>query len=496
MRLLRLLTATGLAATLAALPMHSTAAPTPAGGTEYVDALANSSLVHVRVDWKGWLVVPRRVPLWSTYYQSKGTYGPFTATTTCSGFVASPTGQVVTAGHCVDANSYIGGKGAVLASAMAGWRDANGNLLSPSLQTRLGSILQMNADIEGTDSGSPPERTVKVTVPALARRAHPASVIDVQQFKDGDVALLGVTGLQAPMLTAASTVPESGASVVAAGFSGSVNEIVDANNKAPTFSPGNVSGTQTVNGTPFTQISSRTSAGMSGGPVLDMTGNVVGTVSWAPSGANTSSDFMTSADSITSILIGNGVNNTLTVADQAYRQGLTYYYEGHYRDAVTSFDEALALQPAWKMVTEIKLKAVAKYPEEVIPEEPSEAGLPMWVYLAIAGGVVLIGAAGLGVFLMKRRGARPAPAVPPVAIAAVAPPVTQTQATAPPTPMMTTPLPTVTRTEPRVEPAEPATEGHHDFCPNCGVKHAVAAHYCEECGQPLPAAMPEDHEVG
>jgi S1-C subfamily serine protease len=494
MHLLGLLTATCLATASGVLPMRSAVAQTTPGGTEYVDAVANSSLAHIRVVWKGWLVVPRKLALWDGYYQAKGTYGPFAATVTCSGFVVSSTGQVVTAGHCVDANSYTGGKGAVLAIAMAGWHDASGNLLSPSDQARLGAILEMNADIEGIDSGSSPERTVKVTVPALEGTAHPASVIDVQPFKDGDVALLGVTGLQAPMLTAASKVPESGASVVAAGFSGSVNQIVDAN-KAPTFSPGNVSGTQTVNGTPFTQISSRTSAGMSGGPVLDMLGTVVGTVSWAPSGVDTSSDFMTSAGSITSILSGNGVDNTLSVADQAYRKGLADYYAGRYHAAVTAFDEALALQPAWKMVTEIKLKAVAKYPDEVIPKKSSGAGFPTWAYVAIAGGVLLLGAAGLGVLLMRRRGARRAPAGPPVAPTTAAPSVMQAPVTPPP---MTTvpPPPAVTSTVPAAGTVAPAAGGHHDFCPNCGVKHAAGAHYCEECGQPLPAAMPTEHEVG
>ena len=119
----------------------------------------------------------------------------------------------------------------------------------------------------------------------------------MQPFKQGDVALLRVTGIAAPALPVAQAATQNGDSVVAAGYPGDVAALVDSSTPA-SYIEGTVSGTQTVNGTPFTQISSQTSAGMSGGPVLNLAGQVVGTVSWGPSGT-TVANFMTAHQIIT-----------------------------------------------------------------------------------------------------------------------------------------------------------------------------------------------------
>jgi serine protease Do len=405
----------------------------------------------------------------------------------------------VTAGHCVDANSFAGGKGAILEAHVEGWNDywvsEFGYPLNGRQMARLRNTLRANATVEGYDAGSPPDRTVTVRVPSLSGKSYPASVSDVQSFNDGDVALLQATGLEAPILTVADAAPESGDSVVAAGFAGGVAEVVDARTP-PSFNEGSVSGTETVNGTPFTQISARTSAGMSGGPVLNMDGDVVGTVSWAPVDSDTSADFMTARDSLHSILSSNGVDTTLTPANEAYRQGLTYYSESRYHDAVAAFDEALALQPEWGMVSEHRQDAVANYPSDVNPP-----GLATWIYI-VAGGVGLAAAAALGVVLMRRRRARPSEEAPAVAPTGIPPqPAMETTAPAPErSPGVgraeppATPVTPVGRAAPgAVATAEPSTQTQL-FCPNCGARHEATAHYCEKCGQPFAIAMPEEHD--
>lgn len=493
LRKLRLVSVGALVAAVAALPAAAPAGAQPEDSSvQYVNAVADASLVHLKVKWKGWIAVPRETFLWGTSYNwwtlNEGVYGPVSVTTTCSGFVASSAGDVVTAGHCVDDDSFDGGKRAILSTYVAGLGADLG--ASPAEMEQGMASLRANVNIEGLDAGSPPEREVRVTVPALSRRAYPASVVDVQSFKDGDVAVLSVTGLEAPALPVAEATPESGISVVAAGFSGAVAEIVDSDS-SPTFNAGTISGTETINGTPYTALSSRTSPGMSGGPVLNMEGEVVGTVSWAPaSETDRSSDFMAAAASIQAILAGSGVDNTLGEAEQAYRDGLSYFYESRYHDAVAEFDAAKALQPGWKFINEFRQDAVANYPNDVAPPvyegDVSVGGSSTWLYVLAGGAVLILGAAGaLAALVVRRRRVRPptvGPAAlptPPVPVGPVGVPAAETVPTAPAVAV------------PQLVAEPVAAPVGHDFCSNCGAKHDLAAHYCETCGQPFAAAHPD-----
>jgi serine protease Do len=483
----------------------STVKAAPQSGVKFASTVARASMVYVQVKWRGWVVVPRNVSVSSTEYIAKGTYGPFKAITSCSGFAASASGDIVTAGHCVDATSFYGGKGAVLTAMASEWKHANGTPLSPAQRDRQTQILLANASVEGYESGSPVDRTVTVTVPATSTGAivqsesYPADVVDVQPFKQGDVALLRATGVVAPMLPVAQTTPATGDTVVAGGYPGDVAAQVDSTTPA-TFLEGTVSGTQTVNGTPFTQISSSVTAGMSGGPVLNIAGQVAGTVSWAPSGT-TSANFMTDVGSIRSVLTSNGVSNRLTPAGRAFRQGLAYYFARRYHEAVQQFSRTLALEPGQAMATQYRQMAIARYPQDV---NPPGNGRPWWIYLA-AGVAVLILAGAAGMVLMRRRRARPAGEKPTQPVPGPAPSEPATQAAPVPTP--TPPEPRVAIPEPA--PSEPATQGQPvpeaarpggpagqetpTFCPNCGARHPKGAHYCERCGQPFPASFPVEH---
>jgi serine protease Do len=480
LRLVRWLAVGALAAVMGAVPTGGATAQSADGGPEFADAVAEASLAYVQVDWSGYIVFPRRVDVSDVdgveYFPAGTVIGPIEVSTSCSGFVASSAGEIVTAGHCVDAESYDGGKGAIVEAFVAQDTHIGGEPLSPAERSLELDILQANADVEGADSGAPPDRTVTVTVPAAETESSPASVVDVQSFEEGDVALLRATGVDAPVLPVASAEPENGDDVVAAGYSGSVADVVDAATPA-SFKEGSISGTQTVNGTPFTEISAGTSAGMSGGPVLDMDGMVVGTVSWAPTGSDVSADFITSAGSVRSLLASNGVDNTMSEADEAYRQGLSYYFDSRYHDAVAQFDQALALQPGLTMAGEFRQKAVASYPDDV---NPPSTGLPPWAYVAI-GTVLLVLAAGAGLYLVRRRRTGRAGEEP---VVTVPQPV-------PPEPAL------VAKTGPEGQ-GGPGTAGetHHLFCANCGTEHTEEAHYCEQCGQPFPAALPAEHGKG
>jgi serine protease Do len=484
-QLARRLAAVAVGAMLAAVAgCGSAATAPPQGGARFTDAVAQTSLAYVQVNWRGWLVLPREVSLSSTEYLPQGTYGPFTAVSSCSGFVASTSGDVVTAGHCVDAASVYGGKGAILAAWAAQATHPDGRPLTPAEQTSYADALAANASVEGSASGSPVNRAVKVTVPSLSGGSHPANVVDVQPFTQGDEALLKVTGLAATALPVAASAPQNGDSVVAAGYPGDVAAVVDSATP-PSFLAGSVSGTQTVNGTPFTQISSQVSAGMSGGPVLNMAGQVVGTVSWAPSGA-TGTNFMTDIGSIHSLLAGNGVSTSQTPAGRAFRQGLAYYFADRYHEAVTQFDQSLALQPGQPVAAHYRQQAVANYPKDV---SPPSSGLPAWAYAAI-GAAVLALAGGAGVILMRRRRARPpgeptAQAPPPAPATPQPPAQPEPRETAQQVPGQAKAgaIPSAPGV-PEARP-QPREQRARHFCTHCGLEHTEEAHYCEKCGQPF-----------
>ena len=493
------------AVVISSLLLTSATAQTAPEGVQAVDAMAESSLVYVQVNWRGWVVLSDDlyVPPSSTEYYPKGTWGPYTAVTSCSGFVASSTGDIITAGHCVDAQSFDGGKGAIIAAMPAYWNNADGTPLSPAQKARDTVALRQNAVVEGREASSPVERTVRITVPAVSAKKYFANVVDVQPFKQGDVALLRATGVLTPVLPVAQTQPVNGDSVVAAGYSGSVTQVVDAK-AAASFKTGEVSGSQTVSGTPFTEFSAAVSEGMSGGPVLNMNGEVVGTVSWYPSGT-TSFNFMTDTGSIRSLLAGNGVTTTPSEADQAYRQGLAYYFQRQYHNAVTQFDQALALQPG-HMARQYRQKVIANYPNDVAP--PS-SGLPLWEYGAI-GMTLLVVAGGAGFLVIRRRRrARPSlePAMPmaqpgaPGAAEPAAPmrrPVEESAASGerPAAPVADTarPQPMPHRQQVVEGVIRPRSSEEEDvYCPSCGARHTRDARFCEKCGQPVTAGSLVGH---
>lgn len=495
-RLLRLL-AIGAAGALLAVVSACSAMTTPAqSGTKFTDTVTQASLAYVQVSWRGWVVLPRDVDVSSTEYIAKGVYGPFTAVTSCSGFVASRSGDIVTAGHCVDATSFYGGKGAILAAMFDGWTHANGRPLTPAQQARQAQIVDANGSVEGFESGSPVERTVKITVPALSAQSHPANVVAVEPFTQGDAALLRAAGVVAPALPVAQAGTENGDSVVAAGYPGDVAKVVDSTTPA-SFNQGSVSGTQTVNGTPFTQISAQVSPGMSGGPVVNMAGQVVGTVSWAPNGT-TAANFMTDTGTIRSLLAGNGVSTKLTPAGRTFRLGLAYYFARRYHEAVTQFNQSLALQPGQPIAKKYQQQAIARYPQDV---NPPNKGLPLWSYVVI-GVAVLALAGGAVILVMRRRRAGPSGEKPAGLAPAPAPtqPVPPAPESAPTQPIGAMPVQAPTPAPPaQVPPAasvpasRPAPEAAHHFCPNCGQEHAKDAHYCERCGQPFPSGLPVEH---
>ncbi len=433
--------------------------------------------------------------------------GPISVTTLCSGFVASPDGYVVTAGHCIDDQSMTsGGKAAIIDAFLTALRSRFGGTLSDSEYAALRQHIESNGKVEGKTSGSGPDRTVTVYLPGKSTGTV-AAATDFIPLDKGDVGLVKVdSAVPLPTLTVAAQTPPTGTPIIMAGYPGSVTELVGTP-QHPSFKGGETSSEQNVNGAPFTEVSAAASPGMSGGPAIDMQGRVVGTVSFKPGSETQAFNFITSPATIRSLLARNDVQNRLGAADTAYREGLAEFWVRHYHAAVSKFDQVLAANPDHTGAREYRQLAVSYYPYEA-------KTVNVWMWVGIGAGVlVLLGAATTFLVLRRRRKAPPVaetgipaapppapvgggPAAPPPApvggIPAPPPAAPAAPATPAPAPAggypAAVPSPAVPAS-PEVlaaqqAPKEPVPEAPRaGYCPNCGTPHDADARFCASCGE-------------
>ncbi len=495
-------------AALAQAPAAPQATP-----AQQAEAIAEPSVVFIQTGWTGWLM---NGPL-SELLSSDGTSAPkFTVTTSCTGFIANPDGYILTAGHCVDNTSMqYGGKGLIIQAAVLEAVDEG--YVSSSNAAALITYGYANWRVEGHESGSLPDRIVGVFPTKAASgievsKGIEATVTDFKAFNEGDVALLKVqTDTPMPALEVAPTSPADGTLVVALGYPGSVSDSVDTNND-PSMKDGTISGSRTVGGVPFTEISAATSPGMSGGPVVDSAGRVVGTVSWSPGAETQAFNFVTATSAVHEMLSSHSVSNTLSATDRTYRAGLADYFAGRYHASAKDFNQVLALEPDHAMAQQYLRLATTNFPNE----KTGGSGNTLMFVLIGVGALVLLGGGGWFFLARKRRGRGPVGVPPAAAPPFTGPPaVPATYAGLPP---VTTPYPG----PPNVYPiasgapgelvetggpfdAEPtvtigsgssaqvadqsAAEPVSHYCPLCGTPHEAQAHFCESCGFHFPARV-------
>jgi hypothetical protein len=219
----------------------------------------------------------------------------------CTGWFASTTGHIVTAGHCVDPQE---GRTLILKQFLAN-NDAM-NLLSDA---------ETNWKVDGGSEGKALVREVKVVQPkavtgAVITDATIAQVVDFKPLEEGDMALLHVAGLSSstPALSVNESKAEIGAPLTAIGFPGSVGSVVDGTRIRPSFKTGTVSSNQAQsNGIEGTEINADISPGMSGGPTIDKDGHVLGINSFTVNGETRNFNFITNATDLRSFLKSNSV---------------------------------------------------------------------------------------------------------------------------------------------------------------------------------------------
>lgn len=359
-----------LAAGVAATALLATAPPAgaePASPEERAAAIARPAVVFVEVGWHGWIRDPDTGEVFG------GTAG-YRATTSCSGAVVHEDGYVVTAGACLDPAPLV-----ALAVAELSKLDRVEDPATTATQ------LAEDAVLEGATEGSSPVRDVRVerVVRGLARDVAPATVVDLRG--PGDITVLKVPRGRMPAIALADVgdLP-AGTPVLAIGYP----EAADATE--PINESGQITTRRAIADKPFYEVNAPARVSMTGGPVVDMDGRLIGLTTSARTDGNS---LVTASTSVTDLLRRAGVEATTSANDRNYTAGLEHYFDGDYPKAVEFFDAVLAATPDHQQAREYRRSAAGH----------EAGGWPLLVWLIVACGAVAVLAGGAGAILLRMR---------------------------------------------------------------------------------------------
>jgi hypothetical protein len=272
--------------------------------------------------------------------------------------------------------------------------------------------------------------------------------------------------------------PAIGEQILAVGYPASTDQVTDFS-LDPAVKSGTISAKQVWKTQPLLQISAPTSQGMSGGPTVDMQGQVLGVISFNPQDEQQPFNFITPVQGITELLQSQGVDTKLNPADTAYRNGVNNYVAGKYGDAITNFDSALGLSPGYPGAFDLRTDAVKLRAQA--GDTSGGSGPKKWVIiLAVVVIAALIGG-GMLVFVLSRRNQEPALA------GGGSLPGDPGRATPPRPPSVGVSAGSATQTAPGsgggTSPPPPSSEAEV-HCNNCGYGLAPGAQFCPRCGKP------------
>ena len=370
-------------------------APT-AGPDELASALTRPALVYIETFWTGYVSDEEGV------YFNDG--DPIEFSSSCTGFVVNPQGYIATAGHCVDETASFGGAKQRLIELAAEEaheeRDYEG---SPS-EEELVAFGLANWTVEGTEKGGPIEREVFAQRgPAIpgeqSDSAMSARVVDFRPADSGDVALIKVDQKDLPtLLVVTGAEPRVGTSLLLAGYPASADRSAD-DPIEPRTETGSLAAARTEADHRVYEVTAKIGEGMSGGPTVNLQGDVIGINSYRVNETE-ASGFVVSGQSLLEVLARNQVANEFGAVDELYRQALAAFFGGRMAEARGAFDQVLARDPEHRLAETYRARAAAsdETPEPVppVPRDTSRL-LPLGlglVVLAAIGGTVFTRRAG------------------------------------------------------------------------------------------------------
>ncbi|MFI9816542.1 S1 family peptidase [Saccharothrix variisporea] len=377
-------------AAVLALAPNLVASAAPSSPEERAAALARPGIVFISVTWHGWVRDKRTGEVFG------GTAG-YEVKTACTGAIVTPDGHIATASHCVHTGP-LGGGGALIASAVADLTKV-GRVKDEAKAQR---DLAEHGQAEGASPDSPIERAIQVERAEVkgseqVRDIAPATVVDLVAPEDGDIAVLKVPREHLPAVPVRADQTPVGTPILAIGYPGSTSGAVDPSLE-PSSKNGQISAKRTQQGRPFYEFSAAATHGMSGGPVVDMDGGIVGLVSQGSPGETQSFNLAASAQTLAEVLQGKEITAAIGDHDRDYRTGLDKYFEGDYDSAVEYFDAVLAGSPGHQQAAEYRKLAADK------GGKPGGAPTLLIVFAFLCAGIAIATAtAGTAVLLTRRK---------------------------------------------------------------------------------------------
>ncbi|SNY52487.1 trypsin-like peptidase domain-containing protein [Paractinoplanes atraurantiacus] len=403
---------------------------------------------------------------------------PYTGS--CSGFIVNGTGYVVTAGHCTspeDARDYA------VESAVdvlieediiaASFRDeaiedaTTGNARITEHNSSAAPEPEMQVQVGGGVATWPRERDAKGGVDARVLESLP--------FAKGDVALLKLESSTLPAAQLAGdqeVQPGQEVLVIGYPFHLTDGEKISLSNRSGEISSVDTQGIHGP-GNRFYEVSAKVTQGQSGGPAVNLDGQVVGTASFEIVGET---NFIVPADVIRDLLAKHQVRNELGAIDTTYRAGLDDFYRGYYTDAIAKFDQVLAMMPAHHLASQKRKQAVEYRQRHGDQAKPTAAAEPAsrsrLLIIGAAAAALLIAVAVVVWLLMRRRTGKHRSSQIYRGTTAIG-----------------------------VLPADTAVIGRvvipdRARCSRCGSPYEPEALFCSSCGNQLTGAEPADPNTG
>jgi hypothetical protein len=303
---------------------------------------------------------------------------PYTYRFTCSGFGVHPDGYLATVAHCVDPNDLTVRETFIRAAA----EESAANRPDIPLEKWL-EFGRSAWSIEGPAAGSSIVSEIRVSgVVSAPPEGMRARVVDARPTGQGDVALLKVDTTNLPALELATgSAMAVGTPLLAAGYpEESMGDFIEPG-ASPSVHEAAVIDTKTDGGQPVYQISAGLKEGMSGGPVVDHNGRVLG-INSARGSATKPLDIAIPIGTFSDLLGRNGARAELGPPELAYRDALDAYYAGEYTDAIEAIDRLQQGGPTHPRIGELRTDAEASRDLHGDASENQLTQILIWVGVA------------------------------------------------------------------------------------------------------------------